>query len=341
MSSNANTGGIVAITGQIDYSNAYHVFPSQLQPIRSTIITYGTSLMSVFIGFPLDTIKTRMQTHKNFTSYYDCIRKSYNAEGIRGFFRGIWAPLISSSIMRSISVSVFSSVKPYTYSMMYQFTDPSKPTEHPFIRNIPVCMVSGMIAGGTTSMLACPFEFTKVYAQIFRLVQNKSLVDIPKNLQTMNQEYSPSTVQIARQIIKYDGVLGLYSGLRYHFIRDCIGSGIYFSVYESMKYVMNQIINKDPTKSSQFSILLSGGLSGIFGWMIVFPVDTTKSLIQKDAVANILRKQQGLEPFPPKSRKIEKLDKRLFRGLGMSMTRTFITNMVFFSAYEFAMSHLI
>ncbi|KAK6202456.1 integral membrane ornithine transporter of mitochondria [Scheffersomyces amazonensis] len=339
-SSNLETprGGIPAITGDIDFTKAIHVFPEQLKPFRSSVLAYSASFLSTFIGFPLDTVKTRMQTHKHFTGYFDCIKKSYMHEGIRGFFRGIWAPLVSTSFSKSLSVSLFTAVKPYTYDNLYQSGGPEL---HPFLRNIPVCFISGTIAGGGVSLFACPFEFTKIYAQLERLVHNKSLSQIPSNLQTSNQELiNNSTITIVKQIIKYEGIAGLYSGFKYHFLRDSLSSGFYYSVYESMKWSMNNFINKDPTKSSQISILLAGGLSGVLSWIFIFPVDTTKSLIQKDVVTNILRREQGLPPLPPKQRKLQKIEARLYRGLGISVSRSFLVNMVFFSTYEVAMAYL-
>ena len=49
--------GIPAITGQLDYSNAIHVFPDALQPFRSTILAYGASFISTTVGFPMDTVR--------------------------------------------------------------------------------------------------------------------------------------------------------------------------------------------------------------------------------------------------------------------------------------------
>ncbi|ABN65638.2 integral membrane ornithine transporter of mitochondria [Scheffersomyces stipitis CBS 6054] len=331
--------GIPAITGDIDYHTAFHVFPEALMPFRGSILAYGSSFLSTFLGFPLDTVKTRMQTHKHFTSYWDCVKKTYTREGVKGFFRGIWAPLVSTSFSKSFSVTLFTLVKPHVYHSIYSFND-SNPA-HPFIRNIPVCFVSGTIAGGGVSLFACPFEFTKIYAQLEKLVHNKSLKELPGNLPTQNQEMrNTSTAQIVRQIIKYEGVRGLYSGFKYHFLRDSLSSGFYYSIYESMKWTMNNLINKDPLKSSQVSILMAGGFSGVFSWALIFPVDTTKSLIQKDVVTNILRKEQGLEPLPPKHRKLQKIERRLYRGLGISMSRSFLVNMVFFNAYELCMRYI-
>lgn len=334
-SQNSRSGGIPAITGTIDYSRAIHLFPPQLQPWRSTILAYGASFVSTTVGFPLDTVKTRMQTHKQFNSYFDCIVKTYAKEGIRGFFRGIWAPLISTSFSKSISVLLFTASKPVCYSMLFSSSDS---TTHPFIQNIPVCFLSGMIAGSGVSIFACPFEFTKIYAQIVKLVQKSSVADIPITPGKVSS--SLTTTQTIRQIVKHEGVRGLYSGFKYHFLRDSLSSGIYFSIYETLKWASNSVLNPGSQETSQFSILLAGGASGMLCWALIFPLDTTKSLVQKDAVTNILRKDHGLEPLPQKNRKLQKITTKLYRGLGISMSRSFIVNMIFFSTYEYLMAHV-
>lgn len=327
------SGSITAITGDIDRLRAIQVFPEALQPYRSTLIAYNSSFVATIIGFPLDTVKTRMQTHKNFTSYFDCIRKTYRAEGVRGFFRGIWAPLISTSFSKSLSVSIFTATKPHVYRALYTDGDS---VAHPFIRNIPVCFASGFIAGGGVSLYACPFEFTKIFAQIEKVVHNKSLKDMPNG-----SSYQPATtLQTVRHIVRHEGLRGLYLGFKYHFLRDSLSSGIYYSVYESFKWAMNSVINSTPSEQSQLSILLAGGMAGVLCWTCIFPIDTTKSLIQKDVVTNILRKEQGLDPKPHKVRKLQRIQRSHYRGLGISVTRSFIVNMVFFSTFEFAMAHL-
>lgn len=341
--------GIPTITGDIDYSKAFHVFPKELQPFRGTIIAYGASLFSTFVGLPFDAVKIRMQTHKQFTGYFDCFKKTYVKEGLAGFFRGSTPVLISTSFAKSLSVSLFTTVKPYTYSVLYESPwTKNLDNTSPFLKNIPVCFISGLISGAGVSVFACPFEFTKIYAQLERLVTSKSIKEL-SNLKPaealkpsptiLNPSKSISTATIVKEIVKSDGITGLYSGFRYHAMRDSISTGIYYSIYESMKWAMNNFINKDPSISSPFSVLLAGGLSGVFSWILIFPVDTRKALIQKDAVTNILRKSHGLEPLPTKSKQ-EKLQGRAYRGLGISITRSFIVNMVFFGVFELGMKYL-
>ncbi|KAI5966711.1 uncharacterized protein KGF55_000120 [Candida pseudojiufengensis] len=319
---------IPAITGDIDYKNAIHIFPKDLLYLRSSIIAYGSSLVSTFVGFPLDTIKVRMQTHKEFTSYYDCIRKTLAKEGIRGFYRGVWAPLISTSFSKSLSVSIYSFSKPYVYNSLFNNSIYHNiKEEHPFIRNLPVCFISGLIAGGCVSIFACPFEFIKVYAQLEKLVGNK--VGAKLN--------GSSTIQIMKNIIKYKGITGLYSGFKLHLIRDSLSTGMYYSFYESVKLLVSG------TQSSPFSILLAGGLSGVISWIIIFPVDTAKSIIQNDVVKSILSQQHGISMnkiIDDNNEKKPKFLKNSYRGLGISVARSFITSMVFFGTFELGMKYL-
>ncbi|EGV65249.1 hypothetical protein PSN45_002606 [Yamadazyma tenuis] len=325
-SSQTPSGGIPAITGSINHTNAIHVFPEHLQPWKPTVISYGSSFLSTTIGFPMDTIKTRMQTHPEFKSYFDCALKTYKAEGINGFFRGIWAPLVSSSFSKSINVSLFTQCKPYVHNGLFPYDDSDI---HPFVRNIPTCFLSGMVAGAGVSVFACPFEFTKIFAQISKLVERN----------TVSKASNGSTLATFKKIIKYEGPMGLYSGFRYHIVRDALSSGVYYSVYETMKYTMNTVINKDATKNSPISVVLAGGLSGVTCWIVVFPIDTAKSLLQKQVVSNIFCKKDRLQPKPVKRPKIT-ISRNMYRGLGISVTRSFIVNMVFFSTFEFLMGHI-
>lgn len=62
-----------------------------------TDIVAGTcgGLAVVLVGHPFDTTKTRMQTAPNkfYSGTIDCVRKTYQWEGLRGFYAGICSPL--------------------------------------------------------------------------------------------------------------------------------------------------------------------------------------------------------------------------------------------------------
>lgn len=63
---------------------------------RTEVAASASSVLSTVTAFPLDSVKTRMQTYK-YSGFVDCVRHTYQTEKLRGFFRGTalltWPPL--------------------------------------------------------------------------------------------------------------------------------------------------------------------------------------------------------------------------------------------------------
>lgn len=117
---------------------------------RTEVAASASSVLSTLATFPLDSVKTRMQTYK-YNGFLDCVRHTYQAEKLRGFFRGesmclfcfaatltfahnlcgfdsfvcvltsiLWhlgvtAPLASITLVRTVSFSIYQRSK-YVYS---------------------------------------------------------------------------------------------------------------------------------------------------------------------------------------------------------------------------------
>jgi transmembrane carrier protein len=54
---------------------------------RTEIAASTSSVFSTVVAFPLDSVKTRMQTYR-YDGFLDCVRHTYRTENLRGFFRG-------------------------------------------------------------------------------------------------------------------------------------------------------------------------------------------------------------------------------------------------------------
>jgi len=102
--------------------------------------------------------------------------------------------------------------------------------------------LTGFFLGGIGSILINPFEIKKISSQV--------------NYKSINFKY--------------------YSGLKYTFLRESLGYGIFFSMYEKL--------NKN---NSPF---IAGGISGMSSWLIIYPIDTirTKKLLNKSIRVNTL-----------------------------------------------------
>lgn len=54
---------------------------------RIEIGASSSSVFSTLVAFPLDSVKTRMQTYQ-YKGFLDCVRHTYRTEQLGGFFRG-------------------------------------------------------------------------------------------------------------------------------------------------------------------------------------------------------------------------------------------------------------
>jgi hypothetical protein len=77
-----------------------------------------------------------------------------------------------------------------------------------------------------------------------------------------------SSWNACKQIVQRRGPLGLYTGFQLHLLRDVIGSGIYFGVYESTKQTMTAYTGAEKP-NTMTAIAVSGWICGVFSWVVV------------------------------------------------------------------------
>lgn len=117
-------------------------------------------LLLTISQFPLDSIKTRMQTY-HYRNFVDCITQTYQTERIRGFFRGVTAPLASVTVVRTISFSIYQRSK-YTYAAWLKRNFGLDPLVHvntvgtyPTLSTIACFGAAGATAGSFITVIAC------------------------------------------------------------------------------------------------------------------------------------------------------------------------------------------
>jgi solute carrier family 25 (mitochondrial carnitine/acylcarnitine transporter), member 20/29 len=77
--------------------------------------------------------------------------------------------------------------------------------------------MAGFTSGAFITILACPFEFTKLATQIELLMRRTQIASSP-DLTSPNDAKGP--MQMAKEIYSTRGFRGLYSGFAYHFGRS-------------------------------------------------------------------------------------------------------------------------
>jgi len=308
-----------------------------LKRYRTEVAASLGSVLSTTAAFPLDSVKTRMQTYR-YRGFLDCVRQTYKAEGIGGFWRGLTAPIISVTVVRTVSFSTYQKTK-YIYSDWIRRNfgiDPlvhvNTPGNYPNLATVACFGAAGASAGSLITLVACPFELTKISSQVSVLMAERMSTSVsdPKTTvqsQALAASYqNKGTFATAKVIVKHRGLRGLYSGFGLHLTRDLLGTGIYFMTYETGKQIF-LTYSGDQTTTSPMAAMTAGGLCGIVSWALIYPIDSVKAIYQK----NCLLHERGEKVKRPK---IEFFNRRMYRGLSVSMGRSCVLNAIFFAAFE-------
>ncbi|KAK5197584.1 hypothetical protein LTR92_003524 [Exophiala xenobiotica] len=139
-------------------------------------------------------------------------------------------------------------------------------------------------------------------------------------------------------IIQRRGTLGLWTGFRLHMLRDLLGSGIYFGIYETTKQTLNSYYGAEKANSAG-AIAVAGALCGVGAWCVTYPLDTMKTRRQNDLVGACSVPSTTSKASTSLSTALDTAAKSVARvskwkGLEMIILRSSIQNMIQMSFFE-------
>ncbi|KAF8739321.1 hypothetical protein AX14_010094 [Amanita brunnescens Koide BX004] len=158
----------------------------------------GSGLTKVAVGHGFDTVKTRMQcsppgTHRGAI---DVLAKIVKNEGILALYKGATPPALGWAFIDAV---LFGSLHNYRLFLLRNGFTETCPTANQPRLTLLAHGFAGLCAGLTSAVVATPVELLKVKLQ---LQSQKSVTD--------RQFKGP--IDCARQIIRAQGVLGMWSG---------------------------------------------------------------------------------------------------------------------------------
>lgn len=204
--------------------------------------------------------------------------------------------------------------------------------------SLTTAFIAGAVGGLATWVVSTPTELIKCKAQVSR---------------------EPITsLQIAKNVMRTEGVRGLYYGGVVTALRDSIGYGFYFLSYEfSSRMLAARVGEKHSKQVEAAKVLLCGGVAGVITWASVFPLDVIKTRIQTQIVAApesspllggtgtaatagiALKDRLGAWKMMKKVH-AEEGGMAFWRGLGVCSVRAFVVNAAQWAVYEWIMKEL-
>ncbi|KAG5059151.1 Mitochondrial carnitine/acylcarnitine carrier-like protein [Glycine soja] len=289
-------------------------------------LTAGTvgGAAQLIVGHPFDTIKVKLQSQPTplpgqlpkYSGAIDAVKQTVAAEGPRGLYKGMGAPLATVAAFNAVLFTVRGQMEALLRS-------------HPGATlTINQQVVCGAGAGVAVSFLACPTELIKCRLQAQSVLAGTGTAAVAV-------KYG-GPMDVARQVLRSEGgVKGLFKGLVPTMAREVPGNAAMFGVYEALKRLLAG--GTDTSGLGRGSLMLAGGVAGAAFWLMVYPTDVVKSVIQVDDYKNP-KFSGSIDAF----RRISASEgiKGLYKGFGPAMARSVPANAACFLAYEMTRSAL-
>ncbi|KAK0560261.1 hypothetical protein OC861_006345 [Tilletia horrida] len=172
---------------------------------------------------------------------------------------------------------------------------------------------------------------------------------------TTSTRYVPqSGFAAAREIMtNHGGIRGFYIGFRLHFLRDTSGTAIYFGLYDTLRELVRRHTTGTgtgtgtgahhssssspppppprilgiPTPPMPVLQFLTGSTAGILSWLAVYWIDFLKTNVQQRRLAGADSKLTAWQVLNEgEDRGVLRRIARLYRGIGISAVRSFISH---------------
>lgn len=258
--------------------------------IRNSIIAGSCAgVASCVLFHPFDVVRTKIQAStKVFETAAETALKGSSSRGpvavlihtfqnggIRAMYTGVSLPLAAQAAYKSTILTTNrltkSALIEYRSSEQYKIGNFSQ-----YTMTYPDHFVCGSVSGATNAIIfVSPVEFVRnqLIAQHTRIAQAKALskpID-PKNI--MN-----GPLELVKRTLKTEGPFGLWRGAGVTTVRDSLGCGSFFVMFEFGQRNMPHLTGKE--RGTFVNTVGSGLLAGFGYWFTSLPLDALKTLVQ-------------------------------------------------------------
>ncbi|CAM6101854.1 unnamed protein product [Calypogeia fissa] len=284
-------------------------------------------IAGVVAGHPLDTVRIRLQQPRVVpslapTTCMGLLRHIAKTEGPLALYKGMTSPLSTIAFQNAVAFQTYAA-----FSRALQGNQTNEPL------SLDKVALAGVGAGTLQTLILTPVDLIKIRLQLLTIrVPSRQPVS------------APGPVDVMRDILRRDGIRGLYRGLGITVLRDAPSHAVYFGTYEFTREWLHPGCRKN-CDESLLTMLHAGGLAGAFSWICCYPLDVVKSRLQGQgggiggASSSAVPRYNGIVDCIGKSVREEGF-KVLWRGLGTAVARAYLVNGAIFSAYEMTVRFL-
>ena len=272
-------------------------------------------VLAKVVESPFDTVKVRLQHSPTlYATNMDCTVKIFRSEGIRGFFRGLPAPMSAGGMENAVSFAFFAFGLELQQRLM-PWGGGEDATSTPLSRIV----LAGAFSGFACSFTLTPMELVKCTLQV-------------QDMEPKEKRVHRGVVDCFIRLFRKEGFLGMYRGHTATMARETPGNAAFFASYHTAKRLI-----AGPNETSEtlpfWKLLIAGGFGGVGYWTAFFPADVVKTKMQVD----VEYRQLGLWKGLLHTYKCHGF-RGLYAGWCITVVRAFPANAIVFTTFEYASS---
>uniref|UniRef100_A0A182PBI9 Mitochondrial ornithine transporter n=1 Tax=Anopheles epiroticus TaxID=199890 RepID=A0A182PBI9_9DIPT len=265
----------------------------------------------VYVSQPMDTVKVKMQTFPGlYKGLVNCTVQTFRRDGIvRGLYAGTLPAVVANVAENSVLFAAYGACQQAVGRVVHK----------PSVADLSTLenATAGFLAAFFSSFTLCPTELIKCKLQALRETAGSGEQRRP----------TISSYALVSQILRTEGLPGMFRGLTSTFAREMPGYFFFFGGYEQTRELLAQ-----PGQSKEdigpLRTMVAGAVGGVALWTVIFPADVIKSRIQVYSMRASMT-QVGLDIF----RKEGVL--AFYNGLLPTIVRTIPATAVLFVVYEY------
>uniref|UniRef100_A0A2M4AS42 Putative mitochondrial ornithine transporter 1 n=1 Tax=Anopheles triannulatus TaxID=58253 RepID=A0A2M4AS42_9DIPT len=276
----------------------------------------------VYVSQPMDTVKVKMQTFPGlYRGMVDCTVQTFRRDGVvRGLYAGTLPAVVANVAENSVLFAAYGACQQV---VGYAVRKPAI-TELSMLENAS----AGFLAAFFSSFTLCPTELIKCKLQALRETQSQAQSQSAASA----AEGSPrrptiSSYALVSQILRTEGIAGMFRGLTSTFAREMPGYFFFFGGYEGTRELLAKP-GQSKEEIGPLKTMVAGAVGGVALWTVIFPADVIKSRIQvysmrasmTSVAIDIFRKEGPLA---------------FYNGLVPTIVRTIPATAVLFVVYEY------
>jgi len=273
--------------------------------LAGTVAGVGITL----VGHPFDTLKVRLQTQSQTNPVYsgltDCVKQTWRAEGLGGFYKGVASPLVGQMVFNAVQFLAYGQAKRTVCGGVDREL------------TIPEYFQAGAMTGAFVALVESPIDLFKTQLQV-QVFKEKP-------------QFTTFTSTVSH-IIRHHGLRGVYQGLAPTMCRNVPAVACYFGAYEYCRRALLEPGQKLEQLSSG-KLLAAGSVGGLAYWAFTFPIDVVKSAIQADALVKTDRRFSGIVDATKQLWKEGGIP-RFFKGVTPCVLRAAPANATCFFLYQ-------